>query len=170
MKFKTKFWLWYVIVCAAFAVLFIIICPTIQEDPKVDKLLHFIVCGVISFFMLLILLSSERVSNSKRLSMWAILFSITFTSLIGIIVEVRQISIPHRNADIADWAFDVIGAAVGACIGWIVGKRRTKDSVHDVYRTGQRARPRRRQIRGVRRRRTHRRYWAKRMNRPNNSD
>jgi VanZ family protein len=54
-----------------------------------------------------------------RAARWAALLG----SLYGLTDEFHQRFVPHRSAELGDWAADTLGAALGALLAWLVLRR-----------------------------------------------
>ncbi len=58
--------------------------------------------------------------STRQVAWW----SFVSASLVGGLLEIWQLAFPHRSADWADFAVDVLGAAVGALLWLGIGRRR----------------------------------------------
>ncbi len=82
-----------------------------QDLPKFtekisDKLLHFIVFGLLGLLMVY----SFKYSRNNFLQKNASCCALIFTSLYGILDELHQILIPGRFCSFGDWLADTLGA------------------------------------------------------------
>lgn len=66
--------------------------------PHADKIFHFIGFGAFSFFLFL------------GYSKFSILLNVTFSFILGLVVEIAQSYIPSRSFDILDLIADVCGS------------------------------------------------------------
>jgi VanZ family protein len=73
-----------------------------------DKLIHFIVFGVLG---VMIYRSFEHAKN-VLIRMHAYKLSILLAMLYGVLDEVHQYFVPGRDASIADWIADLLGAII----------------------------------------------------------
>lgn len=89
--------------------------------PNLDKVLHFGAYG------LLTLLACFAVHCITRVTPWLFLYIFTIVSCYGAVDELGQLLVTGRNADLLDWASDVLGAMVA--IGGFVTLRYLKERV-----------------------------------------
>ncbi|WP_165056717.1 MULTISPECIES: VanZ family protein [unclassified Adlercreutzia] len=54
----------------------------------------------------------------------AVAIAVICASLYGVTDEIHQIFVPGRACDPIDWIVDTLGATLGACAWWLIGKRR----------------------------------------------
>ncbi|WP_165172609.1 VanZ family protein [Adlercreutzia sp. ZJ242] len=54
----------------------------------------------------------------------AVAIAIICASLYGVTDEIHQIFVPGRACDPVDWIVDTLGATLGACAWWLMGRRR----------------------------------------------
>jgi VanZ family protein len=81
-----------------------------------DKLLHVIEYAA---FAVVASWGLSHLMAVPRAARWAALIG----SLYGVTDELHQRFVPHRSADVADWAADTIGAVLGALLAWLVLRR-----------------------------------------------
>ena len=92
--------------------------------PKIDfelsdKIVHFII-----YFTLFCCFYYSFVNQhiSRRLKVYALLFSVLFTSLYGASDEIHQYFVPNRSCDFYDWLADFIGAVMALIIVYLLTK------------------------------------------------
>jgi VanZ family protein len=81
-----------------------------------DKLLHFFEYAALA---VAVTWGLSHLMSLPAASRWAALFG----ALYGATDEFHQRFVPHRSADLADWAADAAGAALGALLTWLVLRR-----------------------------------------------
>lgn len=84
-----------------------------------DKVAHFAMYGVGG--------ALAAWAGRKQGSAKAAWIGLLMVGMTGIVDELRQISIPHRNADIMDWVAD----ATGALLSFLVADRLLKTEIED---------------------------------------
>ncbi|MDQ2969989.1 MAG: VanZ family protein [Acidobacteriota bacterium] len=84
--------------------------PIVREIPNFDKLVHFGLYAVESFFLFL----SVRWPGRPRFSLSRVFTLVGAMAVWGVADEVHQTWIPGRSCEAGDVAADVAGATVGA--------------------------------------------------------
>jgi VanZ family protein len=91
--------------------------PPEPEIPYLDKLVHFVEYGLLSY-----LLARALKKSASKLSLINIFFlAVIITLLYGITDEVHQSFVPNRTYDIHDIVADGVGGLAGA---WVYFKHR----------------------------------------------
>ena len=85
----------------------------IVTPPTSDKVLHAV--AYLGLTLLLVLLSRHLGWQRWRLYAGTLLIA----SCYGAMDELGQILVPGRNADVNDWAADVLGAVAGLTLYWL---------------------------------------------------
>ena len=113
-ELERKFWRWCLTVYWATLCLGTHLPGGVIVTPPVsDKVLHFAAYAGLGF--LLALLAPRLGLRGWRVYAALLLIAVCY----GAIDELGQIPVPGRNADMADWAADMLGVAAGLrCIGW----------------------------------------------------
>jgi VanZ family protein len=94
--------------------------PIVREIPNFDKLVHFGLYAVESFFLFL----SVRWPGRPRFS-WARVFALVGAMAVwGVADEVHQTWIPGRSCEAGDVGADVAGATAGALVASALFARR----------------------------------------------
>lgn len=83
-----------------------------------DKLLHALAYAVLGLLVCRALLAGGVLPRR------AVLLALLIASAYGITDEIHQMYVPNREADVADWAADTIGAALGALLAAYLRRRR----------------------------------------------
>ena len=73
-----------------------------------DKILHFVVFGILGFLMA----RSLKYANFKQLNSNFVIWSIIICSIYGAMDEIHQLYVPGRFATVGDWVADVLGIIV----------------------------------------------------------
>lgn len=99
--------------------------PYMLKVPSWDKVCHLIAFSAGGMLMAFALRRTTRLRWS-----WIVALSIVSISLFGAIDEWHQLYTPRRSgADVGDWVFDTVGAAIGAVtIYFIYGRFRSSTS------------------------------------------
>jgi VanZ family protein len=71
-----------------------------------DKVLHFIVFGILSFLIARSFKKTKISSFNKYYMIWAVVL----TGLYGFIDEYHQYFVPGRSSTVGDWVADMLGA------------------------------------------------------------
>ena len=88
----------------------------------IDKLLHFGVYFLLSFFTYRALRNQTRIPVlARRALLWTVLLIILY----GATDEIHQYFVPGRSADVLDLVADTLGACVLVAGVWIRGRMRT---------------------------------------------
>lgn len=84
--------------------------PSFSLGIPWDKVAHF---GV---FLLLypLALRAERFVHPDRGRAWLLVGTLFWVSAVGALLELYQVALPHRSAELADWVADTLGAAFAA--------------------------------------------------------
>jgi len=78
--------------------------PPLFDFPGSDKVIHFVIFGILSIFIL-----TAFVLERKMPLLQAGIFSLMVTSLYGALDEWHQSFIPERSVEVADWLADTFG-------------------------------------------------------------
>jgi len=92
-----------------------------------DKILHFIVFGLLGFFMI----HSFKNSYSQVIQKYAAGWAIIFTSGYGIVDELHQILVPGRSCSLGDWLADTAGALLAVTLFLVFRNYKNKHRVTD---------------------------------------
>ena len=79
--------------------------PPFFDFPGFDKLLHFVIFGILSVFIL-----AGCVQERKIPLLQAAVISLFITSIYGALDEWHQSFIPERAVELADWLADTTGS------------------------------------------------------------
>lgn len=85
-----------------------------------DKLLHFIVFGILAF----LLVRSLKITKIKYFRNNYLYYAIFITGIYGIIDEIHQYFVPGRSSTFGDWLADVIGAIFFVAVFHFIEKRK----------------------------------------------
>lgn len=78
-----------------------------------DKFQHFAAFGVMQVIV------ARALSGRTTMSFaWQQVLAVTITSALGALLEVYQMALPWRSAEVGDWVADTIGAALAALGCW----------------------------------------------------
>jgi VanZ family protein len=81
-----------------------------------DKLLHLVEYAA---FAVVATWGFSHLTRLPGAAWWAAIIG----SLYGATDEFHQRFVPRRSADVADWAADTVGAALGALLAWLILRR-----------------------------------------------
>ena len=84
--------------------------PDVEVALPIDKIVHFVEYGILSF-----LLFRCIVSSSKKSVKWIAVTVILCAAALGALDELYQ-GFTGRNSSVYDWIFDCIGAAASMCL------------------------------------------------------
>ena len=97
--------------------------PSESRIPA-DKIVHGFEFGVLALLMAWAFARSQR----ANVTVAHVAASLILSSAYGVSDEVHQYFVPGRDVTLGDFLADVIGAGVGACVAYILGRARTRSS------------------------------------------
>jgi VanZ family protein len=86
--------------------------PHIEPPIPWDKISHFVGFAALYPFAL----RAERFVHPRRSLINSGIRSLIRVIALGGLLEIYQAALPHRSAELADWAADALGALFGACV------------------------------------------------------
>ncbi len=108
-----KLW-WLVATSYAVVVLILSIMPTGgvgASIPSLDKLVH--LCEYLVFAWILVQAIRASGATAREYVLWAWIYATSY----GVLMELVQLMVPWRSAELADALANAVGAAIGVWIG-----------------------------------------------------
>lgn len=90
--------------------------PSVPGGLGLDKVAHFTMYGVLGFLL------ARGWSATGRPRWWPV--PLLLALLLGVADEMRQLSVPGRSGEAADWIADTAGASLGMYVALRMARRR----------------------------------------------
>ncbi len=99
---------------------------SVPLPPHIDKLIHLVEFGILSFLTCWSL-SSVQIWKKSR---YKIILAIAITSLYAASDEFHQLFTPNRSVEVLDWAADTVGAIIAGFLWYLlINRRHTREEV-----------------------------------------
>lgn len=95
-----------------------------QNVPLIDKWVHFVMYGFLSFVIWGETIVNEKRDNTKKAAWWLLIFGCISPALLGGLLEIAQATLTTtRSGEWLDFYADSIGAVLGSILGFFVRRR-----------------------------------------------